>query len=84
MTGLRPIRSDQRPNNGAQISWASEKEANKRPTVRPDAPNRSAYRPRIGTMIPNPMRSSATVVQMVQYPLGTGLRSRFATTPRFI
>ena len=35
-------------------------------------------------MIPNPMRSSATVVQIVQYPLGTGLRSRFATTPRFI
>ena len=42
ITGLRPMRSDSRPSSGAQISWASENEANRKPTVRPDAPNRSA------------------------------------------
>jgi hypothetical protein len=42
MTGLRPMRSDNRPSSGAHTSWASEYEANNNPTVKPDAPNRSA------------------------------------------
>ena len=34
------------------------------------APNRSAYNGRIGSTMPNPMRSSATVVQIVPNPAG--------------
>ena len=42
MTGLRPMRSESRPSSGAQISWATEKAANRSPTVVGVAPNRSA------------------------------------------
>ncbi len=42
ITGLRPMRSDNRPSSGAHSNWASENEANRNPTVRPEAPNRSA------------------------------------------
>ena len=78
MTGLRPMRSLSRPSSGANTSWANENVANSQPTAYPEAPNRSAYTPRIGTTMPNPMRSSATVDQMVQYPLGNGVRSPFS------
>ena len=42
ITGLRPMRSDNRPSNGAHSSWASENDAKRNPTVRPEAPKRSA------------------------------------------
>ena len=32
-TGLRPTRSDRRPHTGANTSWATEKDANRAPTV---------------------------------------------------
>jgi hypothetical protein len=66
MTGLRPMRSLSRPSTGANTNCASENVANSHPTAIPDAPYRSAYTPRIGTTMPKPIRSSATVVQMVQ------------------
>ena len=69
-TGLRPMRSERRPRSGAHTNCAAEKEATSRPTSKPLAPKRSAYRPRIGTTMPKPTRSSATVVQMIQNPAG--------------
>jgi hypothetical protein len=42
MMGLRPTRSLSRPSRGAPMNWASENEANKRPTVNAFAPKRSA------------------------------------------
>jgi hypothetical protein len=41
MTGLRPMRSEIRPHTGAKTNWASENEANRKPTVVGDAPSRS-------------------------------------------
>ena len=42
MTGLRPIRSDNRPQNGANRNCASENEDDSRPTITADAPKCSA------------------------------------------
>ena len=42
MTGLRPIRSDKRPINGAHTICAKENVANSRPTSKPLAPYLSA------------------------------------------
>jgi hypothetical protein len=64
------MRSDSFPRRGEQTNCAAENEATSSPTWRPLAPNRSAYRPRIGTTMPKPTRSSATVVQMTQNPAG--------------
>ena len=69
-TGLRPMRSDSRPRMGEKTNWAAENAATSSPTSMPLAPKRSAYRPRIGTTMPNPIRSSATVVQITQNPAG--------------
>src|SRR3954468_17526796 len=74
-TGLRPMRSDSRPHNGRHTSCAIENEATSTPMVVAEAPNFSAYCGRIGSTIPNPIRSMATVVQMVPKPLGRGCRS---------
>ena len=39
-TGLRPTRSDSRPQTGANTNWAREKEASSTPTTAGLAPNR--------------------------------------------
>ena len=75
-TGLRPIRSDSRPHTGANTNWASEYDATSRPVTVAVAPNRWAYCGRIGSTIPKPIRSMATVVQIVPKPVGNGWRSR--------
>ena len=74
-TGLRPKRSDRRPQRGANSSWAIENEATSTPMVVGVAPNFSAYCGRIGNTMPKPTRSTATVVQMVPNPFGRGSRS---------
>ena len=68
--GLRPIRSDSRPQIGAKTSWAIENDATSSPTVLGLAPNRSAYLGRIGTTIPKPTRSRATQAHMALNPGG--------------
>ncbi|CAB4573141.1 unannotated protein [freshwater metagenome] len=42
MTGLRPMRSDNRPRIGEKTNWANENEANSNPTSSPLAPYLSA------------------------------------------
>src|SRR5205823_13917406 len=73
-TGLRPTRSDTRPQIGANTSWATENEANMAPTVAALAWKRAAYSGNSGRTTPNPMRSTATVVQIVPKPGGNGRR----------
>ena len=73
--GLRPKRSERRPQTGAKISWASENEADSTPMRAAPAPKRSAYCGRIGRTRPKPTRSMATVVQMTPNPRGSFARS---------
>ena len=42
ITGRRPMRSDSRPQNGANRNCASENEVDSRPTISADAPKCSA------------------------------------------
>jgi len=74
-TGLRPTRSDTRPQRGAKISCATENEANMAPTVAALAWKRDAYSGNSGSTTPKPTRSTATVVQIVPKPGGSGRRS---------
>jgi hypothetical protein len=73
ITGLRPTRSDTRPMIGAKTNCAAEKVAPNTPICVGEASNRSAYSAKIGTTIPNPTRSRATVVQITQNPCGSGV-----------
>ncbi|CAB4594349.1 unannotated protein [freshwater metagenome] len=78
ITGLRPMRSERRPRSGAHTNCARENEAKSNPTSRPLAPKRSAYRPKIGTTIPKPTKSRATVTQIVAKPCGSGALAVFS------
>ena len=73
-TGLRPMRSDTRPQNGENTSCAPEKAATRAAAMNDEAPNRLAYCGRIGRTIPNPTRSSATEDQIAPKPRGSGGR----------
>src|SRR5438270_3815455 len=72
--GLRPTRSERRPQIGANTSWATENDENRAPMVRALAWKRVAYSGSRGRTTPKPTRSTATVVQMVPKPGGSGWR----------
>src|SRR5947209_7399388 len=69
-TGLRPMRSDTRPQIGENTNWAAENAVISAVAVTADAPKCLAYNGRIGSTIPNPTKSSATLSQRVPKPGG--------------
>ena len=60
-TGRLPIRSDKRPQKGKKINCMSENMPIMAPIINPVAPNRSAYKGKMGIIIPKPIKSTMTV-----------------------
>jgi len=81
MTGRRPIRSESRPQAGEKMNCIAAWLATRRPRIKPFAPKRSDQKGRIGTTIPNPIRSTTMTLKRT-VSLGGPDRSSFSLKDR--
>src|SRR4030095_10901868 len=85
-TGRRQIRSDSRPHDGEKMNCISEYDATMAPSIQPGAPRSFTYFGNRGRTMPNPIRSTKTVMKttnsegflMYRFRVRRGGRSRNA------